>query len=74
MIVLKANKTQFERLHSYVVNNNKINFIKDVNYNWVCSTGNRDNPNFKGVADVLNDMEEIDYTPCVSLDGLDDER
>ncbi len=74
MKVLKANKDQFEQLHSYIINNNKINFIKDVNYNWVCSVGNRDNPNFKGVSNVLDAMDEIDYTPCINLENdLNDE-
>jgi|TARA_Y100000310_G_scaffold210338_1_gene210937 hypothetical protein len=73
MRVLKANKDQFEQLHSYIINNNQIKFVKDIDYNWVCGVGNRSNPNFKAMASVLNAMEEIDYTPCIDLQYIEDE-
>jgi len=63
MIVLKANKSQHNKLNGYSKNNSLISFIKDCNGNYVIGLNVLDDPNFIEIKEKLTDLQRIKFEP-----------
>ena len=62
MIVLKATEEQKDRLEGIHLNG-YLQFIQDVDDNWIVGVGVIDNPNFYEIGAELNRLERIEHKP-----------
>ena len=62
MIVLKATEEQKDRLEGIHLNG-YLQFIQDVDDNWIVGVGVIDNPNFYEIGEELNSLERIENKP-----------
>lgn len=65
MKVLKANNIQYDLLNGYKNDVNQLEFSKDSNDNWIISSEIKNDPAFLEVIDIINQLEEIDYSPIL---------
>lgn len=62
--VLKATQEQYETLNGYTLDNNRLEFFKDADDNWVVGTGVLNVPAFIDIKPILiHKLERIDYNP-----------
>ena len=66
MKVLKATQEQYDLINGFQNGVHKIEFVKDANDNWIVDVAVKENPAFLGISDILNSLEEIDYSPIIT--------
>ena len=72
--VLKATQEQFELIDNFENKGHRIEFYKDISYNWVCGPQNLLNPAFQEVHHLLKELEEILYVALLNIELLPDEE
>ena len=63
MIVLKANKNEFDSLEGFKNGDNLLKFAKDGNNNWIVGLEVLEDSAFVKIHDQLNELERIEYVP-----------
>lgn len=65
MKVLKATQEQYDSINGFQNGVHKIEFVKDANDNWIVDVVVKENPAFSEISDILNSLEEIDFSPVI---------
>tara|TARA_R110002050_G_scaffold33863_2_gene85852 strand:+ start:886 stop:1095 length:210 start_codon:yes stop_codon:yes gene_type:complete len=63
--VLKATEAQYKALNGYKNRNNKLEFSKDANNNWIISKSVLTDIVWESIRYKLGQLEEIDFKPIL---------
>ncbi len=66
MKVLKATIEQYNSLNGFKKETSKLEFVKDINNNWIVGTEVLTDSNFEEIKSKLLELELIDYISTIS--------
>ena len=65
MLVLHPNTEQYNTLNGYKNNASELLFVKDGSDRWIVGIEVLNDENFTAIHNQLNELERIEYTPCI---------